>query len=193
MMPGWLSGLAQGLAWIVSMTLLMRWLARSRHRPRPAASSNRLQHPPGVLAVGAIGMLFFVGVMVAASIWPDDGVNVWFYGFFAGMAMMSLYIVTDYYHARHDVSEEGMDFGRPDKRRVVFRWTDVQGIGFSKMWNWFRIELRSGEVVRVSGMMMGLPAFATQVLRQVPAARIDSDALDLLRNAANDRLPPVWG
>lgn len=193
MMPEWLAPVAQSLFWVVSMTLVMRWLGRSRQRPRPASDGKSVRHPPGILAVGVISLLFFVGVVVAASIWPDEGVNVWFYSFFAGMILMSAYIVADYVYARHQITEEGMDFGRPTGGRVAFRWSEVRSIRFSRMWNWFRIELQSGEVVRVSAMMMGLPALARQVLSQVPAVRINRDALKLLENAAKDELPPIWG
>jgi predicted permease len=192
MMPDWMVSLAQGLFWVVTMTLLMRWLGRSRHRSRPVAERDRIQHPAGILAIGVIGTLFFAGVPVAARIWPDDSVNFWFYALFAGMTLMAVYIVADYFLARHEVSDEGMDFGRPTGRRVVFHWGEVRRIRFSRTWNWFRIELQSGDVVRVSGMMMGLPALADKALRHVPASRIDGDALQLLRNAAKDQLPPIW-
>ncbi|RZA31830.1 MAG: hypothetical protein EOP92_29190 [Lysobacteraceae bacterium] len=193
MMPEWLAPVAQALFWVVTMTLLMRWLGRSRQRGHPTSDGKRVRHPPGILAVGVITLLFFVGVVGTASIWPDDGVNVWFYAFFAGMILMSAYIVADYYYARHVLTEDGMDFGRPTGRRVAFRWSEVRTVRFSTMWNWFRIELQSGEVVHVSAMMMGLPALAREVLRQVPEARIDRGAFKLLENAAKDVLPPVWG
>jgi hypothetical protein len=191
-MPDWLRALAQGLFWVVAMTLTMRWLARGRRRAAPDAAGGRVQHHAGSLAVGVICTLVFVGVIVAASIWPDEGVNVWFYAFMTGFVLLGAYLVADYRFARHTVSEAGMDFGRPTGRRVVFGWAEVRNVRFSKSWNWFRIALQSGEVVHVSGMMTGLPEFAGKVLEQVPAARIDSDTLAMLRDTANGKLPPIW-
>ncbi|KFI08357.1 hypothetical protein [Massilia sp. BSC265] len=191
-MPDWLRMLAQGLFWVVSMTLIMRWLARGRHRAAPAAAGGRVQHHARFLVIGVICTLFFVGVMVAASIWPDEGVNFWFYAFMTGFVLLGAYLVADYRFARHTVSGAGMDFGRPTGRRLAFGWADVRTVRFSKSWNWFRIELESGNVVHVSGMMTGLPEFAGKVLEQVPAARIDRDTLQMLRDTAKGQLPLIW-
>lgn len=189
-MSDWLRMLAQGLFWVVSMTLIMRWLARGRHRA--AAAGGRVQHHAGSLVVGVICTLLFVGVMVAASIWPDEGVNFWFYAFMTGFVLLGAYLVADYRFARHTVSEAGMDFGRPTGRRLAFGWTDVRNVRFSKSWNWFRIELQSGDVVHVSGMMTGLPEFASKVLEQVPATHIDRDTHRILRETSKGQLPPSW-
>jgi hypothetical protein len=191
-MPDWLRAVAQGLFWVVAMTLTMRWLARSRHRAAPAAAGRRVQHHAGLLVIGVIGTLFFAGAMVAATIWPDDTVNVWFHVFMSGMTLLAAYLVADYRFARHTVSEAGMDFGRPTGRRLAFGWNEVGKVRFSRAWNWFRIELQSGEVVRISGLMTGLPDFAAKVLEHVPAARIDKDSLQMLRATAKGQLPPVW-
>nr|WP_307742635.1 PH domain-containing protein [Massilia varians] len=110
----------------------------------------------------------------------------------AGFVLLGAYLVADWRFARHTVSDAGMDFGRPTGRRVAFGWAEVGNVRFSKSWNWFRIELRSGEVVRVSGMMTGLPEFAARVLEGLPETRIDGATLAMLRDTANGKLPPVW-
>jgi hypothetical protein len=191
-MPDWLRAVAQGLFWVVAMTVVMRWLGRSRQTAAPAITSGRVQYHAAFLVLGVICTLFFVGAMVAATIWPDETVNFWFYAFMTGFTLMGVYMMADYRFARHTVWEAGMDFGRPTGRRVAFGWAEVRNVRFSKSWNWFRIELQSGEVVRVSGMMTGLPEFAAKVLEGVPEARIDSDTLAMLRDTANGKLPPVW-
>jgi len=192
-MPDWLRYLAQSLFWVVAMTFTMRWLARSRQAAHGAGDGDRLRHPGSILAIGIVGGLFFVGIMVAATFFPDEGVGFLFYGLMGALTLQSFYMVADYYNARHAVSGEGMDFGRPTGRRLVFRWSEVERVRFSRMMKWFRVELRSGEVVRVSFFLMGLPAFAAQVLRQVPEACIDKEALQALRETANGQLPKVWG
>lgn len=191
-MPDWLRTLAQALFWVVAMTLTMRWLARTGHSAAPAATGRRVQYHAAFLALGVICMLLFAGVIVVASIWPDEGVNVWFYAFMMGFVLLGAYLVADWRFARHTVSAAGMDFGRPTGRRVAFGWTEVRNVRFSKSWNWFRIALESGEVVRVSGMMTGLPEFAARLLEGVPETRIDKDTLAMLRDTAKGRLPPVW-
>ena len=187
----WIRALAQGVFWIVAMTLTMRWLARSRHRPRPAAEANQLAHPPGILIMGIVGTVLFSGVTIAASIWPDEGMTVLPILFFAGFAVLSGTQVADYYFARHAVTDEGMDFGHLSGKRVTFRWADVEHVRFAKNMNWFRVELQSGHVVRVSAFLMGLPAFAACVLRHVPPSRIDKQTLALLEKTAKGALPAI--
>ncbi len=191
-MPDWLRTVAQGLFWVAAMTVLMRWLGRSRHKAAPAIAGGRVQYHAAFLVLGVICTLLFAGAMVAATIWPDETVNFWFYALMTGFTLMGVYMMGDYRFARHTVSEAGMDFGRPTGQRVVFGWTEVRNIRFARSWNWFRIELQSGEVVRVSGMMTGLPGFAARVLEQVPETRIDKGTLGMLRDTANGKLPPVW-
>ncbi|MCD2518498.1 hypothetical protein LQ564_19530 [Massilia sp. G4R7] len=192
-MPGWLSAVAQALFWIVATAFTMRWLARSRQQARRAADLDRLQQPRSMLALGSAGTVLWVGVMAAFTIWPDDTVSVWFYLFFVGLTLLSLFLVADYVNGRHAVREAGMDIGRPSGRRLSFGWDEVEQIRYAKSAGWFRIALRSGEVARVSSMLMGLPAFADQVLRHVPAARIEADALKMLSEAARGKLPGIWG
>ena len=193
MMPDWLPALAQSVFWIVSMALTTVWLARSRQRPLPASDPDRLRQPPAMLVVGIVGIVFCVGAMTAFTIWPDDSVTVWPYVFFGGFTLLPLYIVADYRNARHAVTEAGMEFGRPSGRRLAFRWDDVERIRYARSAGWFRIALHSGEVVRVSSMLMGLPVFADKVLRHVPAARIDPQARAMLEDAARGKLPSLWG
>lgn len=108
-MPDWLRMLAQGLLWVVAMTLSMRWLARGRHRAASSVGSGRVQHHGGSLVIGVICTLFFVGVIVAASIWPDEGVNVWFQIFMTGFVLLGAYLVADWRYARHALSDARID------------------------------------------------------------------------------------
>lgn len=191
-MPDWLRVLAQALFWVAAMTLTMRWLARGRQRAAPAAVGGRVQHHAGFLVVGVFGTLFFVGVIVAASIWPDEGVNLLFHAFMSCFVLLGSYLVADWRFARHTVSEQGMDFGRPTGKRLAFRWNEVRAIRYGNLGRWFKIELQSGEMLRVSVAMAGLPAFADQVLRHVPAGRIERDTLRMLERTARGDLPAVW-
>ena len=190
-MPDWLRILSQALIPALATLLTMRWLARARDAAGPAMAGGRLQHPVGWLVIGVIGTLFFVGVIVAATLWPDEGVHVGFYAFMGCFVLLGLYLIADYRFARHSVSDAGMDFGRPTGRRLRFGWDEVRKVGFSTSCNWFRIELESGQAVRVPAMMAGLPVFAATLLEHVPATRIDRDSLKMLREAAQGKLPPV--
>ncbi|BDT59832.1 hypothetical protein MasN3_33260 [Massilia varians] len=190
-MPDWLRVLAQTLFWVAAMTLTMRWLARARHRAAAAAAGGRVQHHAGCLVIGVIGTLFFIGVMVAASFWPDEGVNAWFHAFMSCFVLLGAYLVADWRFARHTVSEAGMDFGRPTGKRLAFGWDEVREVRYGNLGRWFKIELQPGQVLRVSVAMAGLPAFADQVLRHVPAVRIERDTLRMLERTARGDLPPL--
>jgi len=193
MMPQWLMNLAQALFWIAAMTVTMRWLARTRRQARPAQDADHLRQPGSMLAIGIVGTLFCIGIIVAFTIWPDDSSGFWSYAFFYAFTLLPLFIVADYFNGRHDVSEAGMDVGRASGRRLSFGWDEVAGIRYAQSAGWFKIALRSGATVRVSVMLMGLPVFADKVLRHVPHAYIEADALKVLKEAAGGKLPGIWG
>lgn len=131
MTEAWLRPLAQGIFWIVAMTLVMRWLAHGRRRPRPAADAKRMAHPLGILITGIVGTVFFIAVAIAATIWPDDDMTVLPVLLFASLVVLSASLIADYYFARHEVTDEGMDFGHMSGKRVSFRWTEVKYIPFA--------------------------------------------------------------
>jgi hypothetical protein len=58
---------------------------------------------------------------------------------------------------------------------------------------WFKIELTSGVVVRVSAMLIGLPEFASRVLAGVPRGAIGENAYALLQQTEQGNLPRIWG
>jgi len=193
MMPQWLMNLAQAVFWVAAMTVTMRWLARTRRRALPAQDADHLRQPGSMLAIGIVGTLFCIGIIVAFTIWPDDSSGFWSYAFFYAFTLLPLFIVADYFNGRHDVSESGMDVGRASGRRLSFAWDEVAGIRYAQSAGWFKIALRSGATVRISVMLMGLPVFADKLLRHVPNARIEADALKVLKEAAAGKLPGIWG
>ena len=62
----------QALFWVAAMSILMRWPARSRLRPRRSAGMGQMRHPPGILALGIVGAPMFAGIWPVSHIWPDD-------------------------------------------------------------------------------------------------------------------------
>jgi len=60
------------------------------------------------------------------------------------------------------------------------------------MTSWFRVEGVRGEVVRVSAMLMSLPAFAEAILSTVPTNCIDPETSDILQETANGEPPSIW-
>lgn len=189
----WISTLISIVFWVVAMTLITRWMARSRMRIEPADDGMQLRHPLPTLVIGLAATLFSIGMSIAAVTWAD-GPGWLFAGVLVGSSMLalSLSLVADYYFARHRVDQRGMHYGRMAGQRGSFHWTDVKRVHFSEAMNWYWLTLESGETVRVSGLMIGLPIFAAHVLEQVPADRIDATAGAKLEAAAQGRLHKLW-
>lgn len=57
---------------------------------------------------------------------------------------------------------------------------------------WFRLETRSGDVARLSVMLMGLPAFAQVLLAHAPAEAIAPETRAILEATAAGDPPSVW-
>jgi hypothetical protein len=188
----WFISMVQWSVWGVAMTLVMGWIARSRHRARPVDQATRLAHPPSTLIIGIVGVAFFAGTAIASNLWPNETVTVWTTLCFTGFALLSLPMVADYFFARHDVSDEGMQYGRMTGQRGALRWTEVRLVRYGSMMKWFKLELQSGTCVRVSAMLMGLPQFASLVLSHVQASAIDEPTRAVLEATAAGNPPNVW-
>lgn len=189
----WISTLISIVFWVIAMTLITRWMARSRMRIEPADDGMQLRHPLPTLVIGLAATLFSVGMCIAAFTWAD-GPGGMLAGVLVGLSMLalSLSLVADYYFARHRVDGRGMHYGRMAGQRGSFLWTEVRRVNFSEAMNWYWLTLESGATVRVSGLLIGLPIFAAHVLAQVPSGRIDATARGKLEAAAQGRLHKLW-
>jgi hypothetical protein len=68
----------------------------------------------------------------------------------------------------------------------------LRDVRYAPVLKWFRLETRSGDVARISVMLMGLPAFARLLLEDAPEDAIDSGTLRILQATAEGKLPSVW-
>jgi hypothetical protein len=57
---------------------------------------------------------------------------------------------------------------------------------------WFRLETHTGQVVRVSAMVMGLPEFARLLLARAPQGAVDADSRLVLEATAAGNPPSMW-
>jgi hypothetical protein len=57
---------------------------------------------------------------------------------------------------------------------------------------WFKIQTSSGEIARISSMLVGLPEFAQAVLSNVSTEAIDSNTLSILEATASGFPPTLW-
>jgi len=171
----------------------MGWVARSRRQPRPAGYARRLQHPLSTLIIGLVSFLFFAAIAVISNVFANATTTWLTTTVFVGFALLALPIVSDYFAARHEVSEEGLRYGRLFGAGGHIRWADLKSVRFSTAMKWFRLESQSGAVVRISVMLMGLPVFAQLLLVHTPPETIESNTLPVLQMTAAGNPPSVWG
>jgi hypothetical protein len=152
-----------------------------------------LQHPPSTLIIGLVCFLFFAGIAVISNVYANATTTWLTTTVFVGFALLALPIVGDYFAARHEVSEEGLRYGRLFGSGGQIHWADLKSVRFSAAMKWFRLESQSGTVVRISVMLMGLPVFAQLLLVHTPPEAIESNTLSVLRTTAEGNPPSVWG
>jgi hypothetical protein len=183
----------QWALWGLLMSLVMGWVARSRSQPRHAGSAQRLQHPTSTLVIGLAGFLFFVAIAVISNVFANATTSWKTTTVFVGFALLALPVLGDYFAARHEVSEEGLRYGRLVGSGGYMRWTELRSVRFSEAMKWFRLESQSGKVVRLSVMLMGLPTFAQLLLAHTPPQSIEKKTLPVLQTTAEGNPPSVWG
>lgn len=183
----------QWAIWGLLMSLTMRWLAKGRRKQRPPAESRILLLPVGILVVGLVCSMVFIGALVLSNVYGNRTTTWWTTAIFAAFALLGLYLVASYFLERHEVSDEGLAFGRVFGKRLYLRWKEVRHVQYSKNMQWFRVETDKGDVARVSAMLMGLPEFAKLALANVPRKAVELRTLPVLQATADNRLPGVAG
>jgi hypothetical protein len=188
----WWAPLLQWALWGILISVIMAWVARSRLRPRPDSAARRLAHPPSTLIIGIATFAFFAGIAVISNVYSNKTTTAWTTSVFLGLALLGLLVIADYFQARHEVSDEGMNYGRFTGTRGTLTWSEVAKVRYAPSMKWFRLETRSGEVARVSAMLVGLPEFARLVLAHAPPGAIDGNTLPVLQATAAGQPPSVW-
>jgi len=84
------------------------------------------------------------------------------------------------------------DHGRIHRVRRYLRWSDLRTVRYAPVMKWFRLETRSGDVARVSAMMMGLPEFARILLAHSPQRGVEPHTLQMLQSTADGHPLSVW-
>lgn len=182
----------QWLVWAILMVVVMRWMARSRNHPRPPAEERVLSHPRSTLIMGLVCFIFFAAAAILSNVFRNHTTTWWTTSIFVGFALVSLPMITDYFIARHQVSEDGLAYRKMTGAARYLRWSDLKRVRYATGMKWFRLETKSGEVARISAMLMGLPEFARLLLAHTPEDAIDHDTLPVLQATAGGDAPSVW-
>jgi tetratricopeptide (TPR) repeat protein len=190
--PAWAALTKWGLGSALT-TLILGWMAASRHRARPAGDAQRLMHPFSTLIVGLVGLAFFIFLATASNLYTAGSANVVTTAVFVGFAVLSLATIAEYFFVRHELTPDGIEYGRLSGARGTLKWSEVTRVTYSAPMRWYRLESSSGQVVRISALLTGLPEFARAVLAGVPFGAIDESAAFSLQSAAQGALPRVYG
>ncbi|HXK58261.1 MAG TPA: hypothetical protein PLP42_00060 [Acidobacteriota bacterium] len=180
------------IIWFALMTLVMRWLARSRSRSAKPANSKLLYHPTSTLVLGLVGGGFFLALAILSYVFANDTGTLGISLFFAGFALLGFVFVWEYFRVRHSLEPGGMRYQKLLSNGGKLRWNEVTRVHYSQSAKWFRLVTKTGEVVRVSAMLVGLPEFARAVLDEVPSESIDTTTRDVLRETAAGHPPSLW-
>ena len=188
----WWITLLQWTLWGVLMLIIAGWLGKSRFRARPASEARRLVHPPSTLIIGLICFAFFAGLAIVSNVFRNQTTTWWTTAVFTGFALMSLPMVSGFFLEEYEVSEDALSGRNFAGVRKHLRWSDLRAVRYAPLMKWFRLETQSGNVARVSVMLMGLPEFAGLLLENAPQTAIDAGSLDVLRATAAGNPPSIW-
>jgi hypothetical protein len=73
-------------------------------------------------------------------IFPNKTVTWWTTAIFVGFALLSLFMIADYFVGHHHVSEDGLSYGRLTGPRGYLKWTDLHIVRYAEGMKWFRLE-----------------------------------------------------
>jgi hypothetical protein len=130
---------------------------------------------------------------VVSNVYANKTTTWWTTTMFVGFALLSIPMITDYFLVRHKVSEVGMAYRTWTGAAKDLTWSELRTVRYAPVNKWFRLETQSGEVARISVMLMGLPDFARLLLTHAPGQAIDRETLPVLQATAEGHPPSIWG
>jgi Bacterial PH domain len=189
--PWWALAL-QWTLWFVLMTVVMRWLGKNRFQRRRIEEIGTLRHPTSTLVVGLVCFCFFAALTVWSAVTTNKTATWWTTAGFAAFAAMSVPMILDYFMARHRLTDGGLAYRKLAGTTGFFRWSELRSVRYAQMMKWFRLETTTGDVLRISAMLIGLPEFARALLSSAPAGAMDADTRRILEATAEGNPPSLW-
>lgn len=187
----WLFTVLQWVLTGILISVLVGWLSKSRLRARPASEARRLVYPASFLIIGIVSFAVCAGFAVVSNIYSNETTTWWTTAIFVGFAILSASMVLVFFWERYELSDEGLAGRDVRGVRRCIRWSELRSVRYVSSKKSFRLETRSGRVMRVSASLMGLPEFARILLQSAPAVAIETQTLDVLRATAAGELPCV--
>jgi hypothetical protein len=190
----WWADVVQWTFWFLAMTLVMRWIAKSRMRSAAEGDVVILRHPRTILVVGVLCGGGFGVIAILSALFPGKDGSPLISLVFVGFALLGAVILVEYIRVRHRLEPAGLRYQTFTGKRGLLEWSELACVSYSPSMKWFRLDGSRGEVVRVSASLMGLPAFASAVLKHVPSNKIESATTrEILEQTSNGNPPSLWG
>ncbi|MFM9835502.1 MAG: hypothetical protein ACKVOA_05310 [Methylophilaceae bacterium] len=188
----WWRYVLQVCLWLIAMALLMGYLSRSRLKSSKAKNGKNLFHPNSTLVIGAVCFVFFAGITILSNVYSNKTTSVWTTATFVSFAVIAVVVIADYFLARHEVSELGINFGKMTGLRGYIKWAELERIEYSYLTQWFKLKSTDGQVARISVLLTGLPEFARLALKNAPASAIDDSTRAFLEEVSKGKPPQLW-
>lgn len=197
-MDEWIGNALFWALWFPAMAFFVAYLARVRLLRPAGLEPGELRHPWTTLALGIGGVLLFCGfALVIFLVGPEEfggqRQQRGMIAIFLGGSTLGIPLVAEYYRGRHRVTDEGLRFQPLLRRGGFLKWSDVRRVRYSQVNKWFRLDGRSGEVARVSVLLIGLPEFARMLLDRASPEAIDVSAMPFLTATRDGHPPSIWG
>jgi hypothetical protein len=189
----WWQPVAQHAVWLLVMSAVMAWMAKSRLQPRGKVPAGEMVYPASMLIIALVCVVVFAAITVLSWVYPAPNFAVFVTLFFAGFTLLGVPLVVEYFRVRFRLELDGLRYQTLFGRRGVLPWSQVTAIRFSPTAKWFRLAGQQGEVIRVSAMMIRLPEFAEVLLQRAGHAKIDAMSREVLEATAAGNPPSMWG
>ena len=180
------------LAGAVVFALVAGGLGRTVRRQALQARPGELRQPRSMLAIGVVCTLFFVTLAVVSNLFPNDSVSWVTTSVFVGFALLGAVGIADYFVSQHRFTNEGLYFRGLTGRSGFMAWGTIRHVEYKATLKWIRVESLGGDVARLSVTLVGLPAFARALLKNVSTHIIDPESVAVIEETAHGMPPSAF-
>jgi hypothetical protein len=160
---------------VVGLLALMSWAGR-QGRPRPAPGSKHYVFRYNALFRWGVYLAAFVlpvGLTVLVNLYRLSNEARWYvFGLYVCVAVLTLPLVWEASRFYVCVTPEGLECRSAWRGTRFIAWDDLYEVRYSSINSWFIFRGTSGEKIRVTGFVAGLPALLGFVEMRLPATAL---------------------
>lgn len=188
----WWRYVLQICLWFIVTSWVMGCVSKNRLKSNSKKKSKTLSHPASTFFIGCFGFVFFAGISILSNVYANKTTSIWTTLTFVTFALIATIVIADYFLARHEISESGINFGKMTGTRGYIQWSDLESVEFSSVMQWFKLKSNDGQIAHISSMLSGLPEFARLIIKNAPSTAISADTRVVLEETAKGSLPQLW-